>query len=44
VSSSKEWSDISIQDEASRAAILEAFKALERPAGEAAAPSAPKPP
>lgn len=42
--STKEWSDVYIQDEKSRAAILKAFKALERPAGEADAPTAPKRP
>jgi len=39
--SSKEWSDVYIQDEKSRAAILKAFKTLERPAD---APPAPKRP
>jgi hypothetical protein len=42
--SSKEWSDVYIQDDKSRAAILEAFRALERPAGGADAPAGPKPP
>ncbi len=42
--SSKEWSDVYIQDEKSRAAILKAFKALGRLAGDADAPTAPKRP
>ncbi len=42
--SSKEWTDIYIQDAKSRAAILQAFKALERSRGDADAPTAPKPP
>ncbi len=41
---SKEWVDLYIQDATSRAAILKAFKALERPAGEADAAIAPNPP
>ncbi len=40
---SKEWVDVYIQDAKSRAAVLDAFKALERPAGEGDAPSAPRP-
>jgi len=42
--SSKEWSDVYIQDDQSRAAILRAFRALERPAGGADAPAGPKRP
>lgn len=44
VASTADWTDIYIQDDGLRAAILEAFQTLERAAGQANPPAAPKSP